>query len=376
MGPTAARIAKSGRLCYTFFNYDTMEERGEGSMAYPKKKEDPSYQELRKELSEGKAGNLYVFHGEETYLRDRSLEEMKALLLTGGLDDFNYHTLTGKDVTLERLHQLVDAIPMMSERTMVVVIDYDMDKGDREGLIELLSDLPEYVCLIFVYDVIEYKPDNRSKLPKLVKEKGKVVNFLRQDQARLGKWVAVRFQALGHEIGKADAEYLIFRCGDLMTGLISEIGKVGAYAKAQRITRQDIDAVTTPQLDAVIFNLTDAIAAGNFDRAFSVLGELLQMQEPAIKLLAALGKQLRQLYTARLALEERKSLSWYMEMWGVRREFQAQKLMQSARKFSLEWYRWALLRCEEADLALKSTGADGQEVLIELLLALEGKRAS
>ena len=50
--------------------------------------------------------------------------------------------------------------------------------------------------------------------------------------------------------------------------------------------------------------------------------------------------------------------------------------MQSARKFSLEWYCWALLRCEEADLALKSTGADGQEVLIELLLALEGKRAS
>ena len=128
MGPTAARIAKSGRLCYTFFDYDTMEERGEGSMAYPKKKEDPSYQELRKELSEGKAGNLYVFHGEETYLRDRSLEEMKALLLTGGLDDFNYHTLTGKDVTLERLHQRVDAIPMMSERTMVGVIDYDIDK--------------------------------------------------------------------------------------------------------------------------------------------------------------------------------------------------------------------------------------------------------
>lgn len=345
-------------------------------MAYQKKTEDPSYDELRRELAAGEVGNLYVFYGEETYLRDRSLEKMKELLLTGGLDDFNYHILAGKDYSLSSLHQLVDAMPMMSERTMVVVTDYDMDKGDREGLMELLEDLPEYVCLIFVYDILEYKPDNRSKLAKLVKEKGKVVNFARQGQKKLTKWVDARFQALGHDISAPDAEYLIFRCGDLMTGLISEIGKIGAYAKARRITRQDIDAVSTPQLDAVIFNLTDAIAAKNFDKAFSVLGELLHMQEPPIKLLASLAKQVRQLYTARLALEGQKSVKWFMDLWGLRREFQAEKLFQSARRFTLDWYRWALLRCEEADLQLKSTGADGQEVLVNLLLELAQRQAA
>lgn len=344
-------------------------------MAYQKKTEDPSYQELRRELAEGSLGNLYILHGEETYLRDKSLEEMKALLLTGGLDDFNYHALAGKDYTLSRLHEMVDAIPMMSERTMVVVTDYDMDKGDREGLLELLADLPDYVCLVFVYDILEYKPDSRGKLGKLMKEKGKVVNFVRQDSKRLAKWVDTRFQALGHDISAADAEYLIFRCGDLMTGLISEIGKIGAYAKRRQVTRQDIDAVSTPQLDAVIFNLTDAIAAKNFDKAFLVLGELLHMQEPPIKLLAALAKQVRQLYTARLAVEEQKSVKWFMELWGLRREFQAEKLFQSCRRFSLEWYRWAILRCEAADLELKSTGADGQEVLVNLLLELAQRQA-
>ena len=138
-------------------------------MAYQKKTEDPSYDELRRELTAGELGQLYIFHGEETYLRDRSLERMKELLLTGGLDDFNYHVLAGKDFTLSRLHGLVDAMPMMSERTMVVVSDWDMDKGDREGLMELLNDLPDYVCLVFVYDVLEYKLDNRAKLAKLVK---------------------------------------------------------------------------------------------------------------------------------------------------------------------------------------------------------------
>lgn len=345
-------------------------------MAYQKKTEDPSYDELRRELAAGTVGNLYIFHGEETYLRDKSLEQMKALLLTGGLDDFNYHFLAGKDFSLSLLQNLVDAMPMMSERTMVVVNDWDMDKGDREGLMELLGDLPDYVCLVFVYDVLEYKPDNRAKLSKLVREKGKVVNFTSQDQRRLLRWVNVRFQALGHEISEADAKYLIFRCGDLMTGLISEIGKIGAYAKGKQITQQDIDAVTTPQLDAVIFQLTDAIAGKNFDRAFSVLGELLHMQEPPIKLLAALAKQVRQLYTARLGAERKKNVKWLMELWGLRREFQAEKLYQSCRRFSLEWYRWALLRCEAADLRMKSTGADGQEVLVDLLLELAQRQAA
>ena len=345
-------------------------------MAYQKKTKDPSYDELRQELASGSVGCLYVFHGEETYLRDKSLEQMKELLLTGGLDDFNYHVLAGKDFSLSKLHGLVDAMPMMSERTMVVVNDWDMDKGDREGLMELLGDLPDYVCLVFVYDVLEYKPDNRGKLAKLVKEKGRVVNFVRQEQKKLTRWVDARFQALGHDISGSDAEYLIFRCGDLMTGLISEIEKVGAYAKGRRVTRQEIDAVTTPQLDAVIFNLTDAIAAKNFDKAFSVLGDLLHMQEAPIKLLAALSKQVRQLYTARLAVEGQKSVKWLMELWGLRQEFQAEKLLQSCRRFTLDWYRWALLRCEGTDLLLKSTGADGQETLVNLLLELAQRQAA
>ncbi len=345
-------------------------------MAFQKKTDDSAYRELKRELADGRIGSLYIFHGEETYLRDHYLGKMKQALLTGGLDDFNYHSIPAREFTIQRLQEAVDAMPMMSERTMIVVSDYDIDRGDREALTELLSDLPEYVCVVFVYDIIEYKPDGRSKLAKLVKEKGKVVNFARQEQGDLTDWIARRFRAQGKDISTDDARYLIFLCGDLMTGLISEIGKIAAYAKGPRVTREDIDAVAAPQLDAVVFQLTDAIAAGNFDKAFSVLTDLLHMQEHPIMLLSVLGRQLRQLYTARLAIENGKGSRWLMELWGMRSAYPAEKLTQSARKFSLDWCRKAVLRCQEADLALKSTGADGQEVLTELLLELAAPKAS
>ena len=338
-----------------------------------------AYKQLKQDIAAGTIGRLYVFHGEEAYLRDYYLGQMKTKLVPAGLEEFNLHTVQGRDCDPKRLAQEIDALPMMSPRTMVLVYDYDLFKapaGDKEALTALFADLPDYVCLVFIYDLIEYKPDARTKLAAALKQQGAAVKFTRQEQGDLVDWVRRRFRALDHDIDSELARYLIFLCGDLMNGLISEIGKIGSFASHRVVTRADIDAVATPQLDAVVFQMTDAIAAGNFDKAAEVLGELLHMQEAPIKLLAVLGKQLRQLYTARLAIEHRKGVPYLMELWGMRSAYPAERLMQSARRFSLPWCRRAVLRCGQTDLAMKSTGADGEELLIGLLMELAVKKGA
>ena len=345
-------------------------------MAVKARPDTTALQQLKKQLKENALGNLYVFHGEEAYLRDHYLGQMKKRLLPAGMEDFNYHVINEKEFDLKKLAQFIDCLPMMSQRTMVVVNDHDLFKGDKEGLAALLKELPEYVGLVFVYDLIAYKADARTKLAGVLKEKGCVVAFNRQEQGDLVDWIARRFKALDHDIGTEEAKYLIFKCGDLMHTLISEISKVGAYASHRRVTRQDIDAVATPQLDAVVFDMTDAIAAGNFDKAASVLGDLYHMQERPINLLAILGKQLRQLYTARLALEQKKGSRYLVELWKMRSAYPAERLMQSARRFSLGWCRRAVIRCAQVDLAMKSTGADGEELLTGLLMELAVKKGA
>ncbi|MBU5435709.1 DNA polymerase III subunit delta [Pseudoflavonifractor sp. MSJ-37] len=328
-----------------------------------------SFRRLKNDIKAGTLGNLYLFKGEESYLRDHYLKAMKQKLLTG-MEEFNLHTMAGKDFDLKKLQELVDCLPMMSQRTLIVVNDYDIYKGDREGMMKVLSDLPDYVCLVFVYDLIGYKADGRTKLATLIQEKGQVVSFDRQGQDDLVAWIARHFRAMDHDISSDDAKYLMFLCGDLMNVLNSEIGKIGAYAKGRRVTREDIDAVATPQLDAIVFQMTDAIGEGDFDRAASVLGDLFQMQEIPIKILAALSKNLRQLYAARLLLERRKGISDLMGLWKIKNYYPAQKLMGSAKRFSLEWCRRAVIRCAETDLAMKSNGADAERLLVTLLMEL------
>ena len=334
-----------------------------------------AYQQFKRDLAAGTLGPLYIFHGEEVYLRDHYLEQMKGKLIPAGMESFNLHQLSGKTFSVQSFSEAVDALPMMSQRTLIVVNDYDLFKapeGDRNTMAALLEDLPEYVCLVFLYDTVPYKSDARmKKLAGAIKAHGQVIQFSRQSQNDLIDWIRRRFKALGHDIDTADAEYLIFQCGDLMTGLASEIGKIGHYAQNRRVTRGDIDAVAIPVIDAVVFQLTDHLARKDYDRAFSVLTDLLRLQQHPIMILSVLGKHFRQLYTARVALESKKGSHWLMELWGMRSSYPAEKLMDAARRHSLDWCKTAMRRCAETDLAMKSvTGADNTEQLLNLILEL------
>jgi DNA polymerase-3 subunit delta len=339
----------------------------------PKTKPDSSgYQKLKKDLSDGKPGQLYLLYGEESYLREYYLRRLRELLLDGGMGAFNLHEIPAKQMSPLSLEQAVDCLPVMAQRTLVLITDFDLfqaGESDRAGYIRILSQLPDYCCVVFYYDVIPYKGDARTKLAAALKEHGTLVNFVRQEQSDLVDWVRRRFRALGKDIDSRLAQELIFLCGDLMTNLAGEIEKIGAYSKAARITKADVEAVATPQLDAVVFRMTDAIGAGNFDQAASVLGELFQMQEPPIKIMWSLGRQMRQIYCARLLLEQGQGTSQLASLWGLK-PYPADKLMQAARRFSLPWCRRAVVRCAQTDLAMKSTGQDAKQLLTGLLLEL------
>ena len=87
-------------------------------------------------------------------------------------------------------------------------------------------------------------------------------------------------------------------------------------------------------------------------------------------ILAVLGKNLRDLYTARLAREGGKNTAWLMEQRGFKNSWPAEKLMDNARRFSLNWCRNALSRCAETDLAMKSSYGAERELLVSFLLEL------
>ncbi|MCC8181668.1 MAG: hypothetical protein LIO45_01595 [Clostridiales bacterium] len=163
----------------------------------PRKPAAPSgLSQLKSDLKQGMPAGLYIFYGPEDYLRDYYLEQLKGKVLAEGMESFNLHVFQGKDLTLQELTQAAEAMPMMSERSMVLVYDWDLFKNEerRNGLMALIDDLPEYLCLVFLYDTMEWKGNANTKLGKLIKAKGRIVEFRQQEQSDLNDWLRRRLK--------------------------------------------------------------------------------------------------------------------------------------------------------------------------------------
>ncbi len=337
-----------------------------------KKTAGKGYQKLKSDLAAGSVGQVYIFYGEESYLREHYLKEVQKKLVPTGFEEFNFHRVAGKGLSMDALGEMVEAMPMMAERTLIVVTDcdlYKLSEEQREKLIALLSDFPEYCCLVFVYDLLEYKPNKTyKKLYAALGAAAQEVKFEPQEKGDLLNWIARRFRATGHDIDARTAEHLMFTCGSLMTGLVSEIEKIGAYAKGKTVTIEDINAVADPVLDAVVFDMTSAITKGNYDRASELLGQLLKKQEEPIMLLGVISKELRRLYTARLALDSGKDKLWLMELWNMRSDYPARLLLDAAKRTTHEWCATSLALCQKLDRRMKSEKGIDREGELKLLV--------
>lgn len=337
------------------------------------KKEILDYGKLKKELAANGPSRVYLLYGAEEYLREDFVALLKKTCLPDGDDDFSYKKLNQENFSPRAFEDAVDALPFLTERTFVEVRSVDLNRlneSDSNKITKLISSLPDYCTVAFVQDS-GYEPDGRKKLTKAIKKHGKDVEFTEQPQNSIVKWVRKRFAAHQKFISPENAEYLVNYSGHLMQQLIPEIEKIAAFAQGEEITVYEIEAVASKSAETAVFELSDKIAANNFDEAAEVMGELIGRKDTEpIMLLAMIGNQMRNIYAAKLAEAERRDRSYIMDITGVKFEFLVKKLQENAKRFSLSRLERAVVLCAETDYLMKSSSVDDDELLKELLVKL------
>ncbi len=327
-------------------------------------------QELKTAIREKNPGRLYFFHGEETFLLQHYLEQLRKLLIDELTESFNFHKLTTENFDIRSFADAVENLPMMADSTMVWVDEIDIFKlgeSDREKITEILSDIPEYCTVVFTYETTPWKPDKRlKKLWGAVDKNGTVVEFAKQEQRDLIPWVARHFAANKKRITPDLCAYLIDITGGTMTALAGEISKICAYSGADDIHKSDIDAVTEPVLDAMVFQMTDLLGQGEYGAALVKLRTLLKMQQEPIAILGAIGGHFRRLGTARTLLDNGKTSTDLMRLCGMG-DYPARKAMSAAGRFSGVFYARTAELILETDRQMK-TSYDEPDRLLELLV--------
>ncbi|MBZ4644691.1 MAG: polymerase subunit delta [Petroclostridium sp.] len=310
---------------------------------------------LKKQLKDGVFSNIYLFFGEEDFLKEYYYNQLKSKIVDKSFEDFNFCFYEGKNIDLQQVQDGIESLPVMSEYKMVVIKDSGIFKSpkaqEKEFWETYLKDMPSYICLVFY----EKEIDQRSKLFNLVKKQGLILDFKYQKTVDLVNWVNRVITSYKKKIEKEDIYYLLEHCDVGMTSIKNEIDKLVHYCgNRETIRRQDIEAVCTKSVESKVFNMIDAIMDNNTQLAFELLNDMITLKEPAVKIISLLSKHFYDILKVKLLLKEGATAESIANRVHIP-HFAVKKYIKHAQNFSVQYLHSMIQECLKADSDIKSS---------------------
>ncbi len=320
-------------------------------------------QKMNQLLTEGNLAGVYLFNGPEEYFKDFYCGKIKEK--TVGDDVLNYTKYTTKTDPLDII-EICNGFPMFSEYKMVVVCEseYFSGKNDNEDLVEFMSSIPETTILIFR----ETKVDKRSKLYKAVLANGIVFACERQKPEMIEKLLAKAAKSKDRAISREAADLMIMGVGNDMERLLSELEKLSLLTDpGEVISENHVREACALSLSSKIWDLTDAIAANNKEKAYIYLKALLDAREPAEMILFSITKSFINLYNVKALHEEGNNYAKIASILGMQ-DFLVRKACQQAVKIPKKLLSDKIEYCLDMDERTKS-GRISTVRALELIIA-------
>ena len=365
-----------------------------GSKSYGNDGNKQSLDKLKLQLKTKTPARIYLFHGDEEFLIDYYVGELKKLILESDSESLNL-SLFEDNINVDDIIDACDTFPIFAERKLVIVKnsglfyskskknnsssnDEDTPEEDsleseketptrnkaQTALIEYIPDMPETTCLIF----IESQADKRLKIYKQVAAHGLSLEFNRNKPAELVPWVVKGMKSLNKTISHEAANYLVNISEPDMYTLRNEIFKLASYAgERNEITLDDVKLMAIPTIKSVIFDLLDAVAKKDTAKSLNILNDIIALKEPEQKILAMLSKQTGEILKLKLLMEDRATQAQINQYFQGKHPYALKIMTEQAYGMSVEYLKNILKNCMEAEENYKK-GLIEPKLALELLL--------
>jgi DNA polymerase-3 subunit delta len=183
--------------------------------------------DLDKQIKDGSLGSLYFFCGEEQFLMENKIRSIRKALLEPDFADLNFVCLEEKKISISQIYDELMSVPVMSDKKIVVIKNSGLFNNaklsDYKTLCELISDIPDYMCVIFTEREFDEK---KSKNLEPFKAHGQIVNFDPLSPVQLERWLDKLFSDKGKRVLPRDINTIIRMCGQNMALLFNEYNKL------------------------------------------------------------------------------------------------------------------------------------------------------
>jgi DNA polymerase III subunit delta len=227
------------------------------------------YQDIIKDWKQKKFRPLYWLEGEEEFFIDQVVNYAEHHLLDEGERGFNLTVLYGKDTDWASVINNCRRYPMFAERQVVIL-------KEAQAMRDLLK-LEPYIdqpleSTVFVVAHKQGKIDGRSKMAKLIKEKGVMLSTKKMYDNQLPAWVEAFVHGKGLSITQKACILLVDHIGNDLSRIANEIDKLLVNLPAQKkIDEGDIEKYVGISKEYNVFELQNAVGTKDMGKVMRIV---------------------------------------------------------------------------------------------------------
>lgn len=299
---------------------------------------------------------IYVYWGEDDYSLKRAVATLRDRSLDPAWESFNYEKIAADypDAVIHALNQAMTP-PFGMGKRLVWLADTSLTRSCSENeLAELqrtLPDLPESSVLLITS---ASKPDGRLKSTKLLQKHAEIREFgtippWKTDLLLKQVQQAAKEQQL--KLTTEAAEILAEAVGSDTRQLHTELEKLQLYAEASQrpIDAEAIATLVTTSTQSSL-KLATSIRDGDINKALTLVRDLFNRNEPALKIVATLVGQFRTWLWIKLMVEsgerDERAIAQAAEISNPKRIYFLRKEVQPLSFSALQQSLFILLELE------------------------------
>ena len=294
----------------------------------------------------GRIAPVYVIHSEHPVLVDRAVAAIRDAAVPPAMRGFNYDVVEGK-ATASRILGAARTLPMMAARRMVLVRDVALVPADEHpATVEYLEKPSETTVLV----LLTSKLDKRLKLFAAAGKRG-LLHVLEAPR-NPAPWIRAEADSRGVKLQGPAVERLVDAVGADLSRLALVIDQLALYAGDRAVTGDDVDDLVADTRERTVFELTDAIGAGDLRAALASVSSLVDQRQSAIGVIAMLARHVRQLALVHAGRAQGLGKNELAQAVGVP-PFVVDKLAQQSRRYAPEALARGARALADADRSLK-----------------------
>ena len=326
----------------------------------------------RKEFTQlikaGAVSGAYLFEGVEENIKAATLQALRKAILPEGMEELGESLMDAPDTSA--IIAACETLPFLADKRLVIVREHPALTGRSdadEKLLSYIPNVPESAVLVFL---CRGKADARKKLYTAIKKAGGIVSFAPLTDAELNAWVVKAFAGLGKSVSPQTASVLTFTVGSDTALLRREIDKLAALAgDRDSVTEEDVHAVATRSIECTVFEMVDAVVAGQQGKAFGLLRDMLTAGSDRLGILAMLLRQFRLMQHIKIMQYEKLSPADIKTRLGIA-PFAAERCIRQAAGYTGGQVKKAVQICLNAEYKVKSGGWNQEGALEAAMLEI------